>query len=334
MSPVGSFFLPSPETAQSIDDKVRSQLVGSLPWLGETFDALNVDAAQTEKWTARPVDFGFYFELASAVHHDSATAANDETAPALESLVASIHGGGVGQVGTAPQVKTMSSEHYAQAEHDTLIRWFDLEPENRMALLPLDDDEFAASKGDLEKAIDLIRTAAPELYGEMNALTQEFIFAKPGPDARLSFGGASSYALWGAVALNGHAHPNWWDYAPRVVHEYSHNLLFGIASDEALVQNDPDERYPSPLRQEARPIDGIYHACYVSGRETYLMDALLKSVDQSQIDDAAVSAFKQYQQKSATNYADCKSVLDEHARYTELGKSVLNDTAAYMDARD
>ena len=93
-------------------------------------------------------------------------------------------------------------------------------------------------------------------------------------------GGASSFSLWGALALNSEAHPDWWQYIPRLIHEYSHNLLFGIARNEPLVFNDPEERYESPLRQDLRPMDGIYHALFVSAREALAMRAILSHPDE------------------------------------------------------
>ena len=73
---------------------------------------------------------------------------------------------------------------------------------------------------------------------------------------------------------------DWWQYIPRLIHEYSHNLLFGIARNEPLVFNDPEERDESPLRQDLRPMDGIYHALFVSAREALAMRAILSHPDE------------------------------------------------------
>jgi hypothetical protein len=45
-----------------------------------------------------------------------------------------------------------------------------------------------------------------------------------------------------------------------LAHESSHNLLFGFSADESLVENSPEELFPSPLRMDPRPMDGICHA--------------------------------------------------------------------------
>ncbi len=336
MTDANSLFLPSAEAARAIDANIRARLRESLPWLAESFTSLDVEPAETEEWFAQPVDFGFYYDLASAKHHDGEPIASDAIQANARRLADSVScGRGAAARVEKIAIKNLSDEFYDAREIDCLVRWFDLEPENRMALLPLEPEEFDAAKRNLTRALEFIRVRVPECHGELEALTTEFVFAKPGSGAKLSFGGASSFALWGAVALNGQAHPHWFEYIPRVVHEYSHNLLFGLAADEALVENDPEERYKSPLRGTLRPIDGIYHACYVSARETYLMDRVLSSDEEdSTRDEKALSAYaREYRLRSQAAYNDCAIVLREHARPTALGKRILEDVAAYMYSR-
>lgn len=135
------------------------------------------------------------------------------------------------------------------------------------------------------------------------------------------------------MALNGRAHAEWWEYLPRLVHEYSHNLLFGLAADGALVLNDPAERYRSPLRDAQRPIDGIYHACYVSAREVVAMDRILQALPRMDLGEEAAAVRKYCEairKRSTEAHQDCKAVIDEHANLTDLGKSVMHDTAEAM----
>lgn len=329
----GDFFLPSPEAAQTVDKTVRDRLVASFPWLGEKYPSLNLDQAALSKWHARPAEFGLYFDLASAVHHDPASAASEENIAKAQRLADSVNNA---TPANGMTIKTLSADHYDAVDIDCLQRWFDLEPENSMALLQLNDAEFEQASQVLGRALDCIETALPEFYGELATLTTEVIFAKPGPDAKLSFGGASSFALWGAMALNSEAHDQWWDYLPRVVHEYSHNFLFGLAADGQLVTNDPSELFRSPLRDTMRPIDGIYHACYVSARETVAMDAILANLPSLSLGEegATIEAYcTAIQQRSLAAYHDCKAVLDENAKMTELGQNIMNDTAAAIAAR-
>lgn len=337
MSDTGSLFLPSPEAAKAVDTKVRERLIGSFPWLARTFDDLDIDAATLAGWHARPVDFGFYYDLASAVHHADDANPTDVSRTTAQQLADRIRA-------YDPSVKAadglaltnLTSEDFTDVEIDCLLRWFDLEPDNRMALIPLDDAELASSKAMVQQCLAFLEAAAPAFYGELQFLTKQFIFAKPGAGAKLSFGGASSFALWGAVALNGPAHDSWWDYVVRIVHEYSHNMLFGVASDEQLVLNDPSERYKSPLRVEPRPVDGIYHACYVSARNVVLMDMLRLAAPDVETDmewetlQALIDESSEFTERS---YRDCMDVLNTHGKMTDLGQAILDEAAEYMKSR-
>jgi HEXXH motif-containing protein len=333
MTRASSLFLPDADNARAIDANVRSRLCGSFSWLSESFDDLDFRAGETEDWLARPVDFGFYYDLASAKYHDAAATDTETARDTVARLIRSVRSNRSAERTVA--IRNLSPSEYDEREIDCLVRWFDIEPENRMALLPLSEEELRDATQGLKKALSFIEKNAPDFWGELEAVTTEFIFAKPGPGARFKFGGASAFTLWGAVALNGVTHPNWWDYVVRIVHEYSHSLLFGIAAEEELVRNDPKERYMSPLRGTPRPIDGIYHACYVSARQFLLKDILLARLAQSENEpdrDTMIAEFSETRRKSEESYKDCMTVLEEHADLTDLGKQVLDDTAAYMRA--
>ena len=61
----------------------------------------------------------------------------------------------------------------------------------------------------------------------------------------------------------------------RIAHEATHNLLFGLCADGPLADNDDGERHASPLRPDARPIDGVLHATCVSARVHRMLSRLL-----------------------------------------------------------
>jgi HEXXH motif-containing protein len=334
----GSLFLPSTERAGAIDRAIRERLSDSLRWAADELGSDGLRGRDLSGWSARPTDFGFYFDLASAVHHGVAEDGRGALAAVERALGQSIDQGierdgtGAGRDGRGPRLATMRPPYFTAEETECLVRWFDMEPDNAMALLPLDEVELTDASRALTRALDVLRTMAPEFYGEFQAITAEIVFAKPGPEARLSFGGASSFALWGGMALNKEAHPDWWLYLPRIVHEYSHNLLFGIARDEPLVLNRHEERYRSPLRSDPRPVDGIFHAAFVSAREATAMQQILDALGQGDAPGApGLRAYcRRTRDDSARSFADCRVVLREHAKLSGLGTRILDDTEAWM----
>jgi HEXXH motif-containing protein len=147
------------------------------------------------------------------------------------------------------------------------------------------------------------------------------------------FGGISSFAAWGAICLNQPVHTHWTEYFKQLVHETAHLLLFAMAREQALVLNDANERHPSALRDDDRPIDGIFHAAFVSAREAFALSAWLDwqetqppevntSDDWSRMEQALTS--------SVLAFWDCCEQLDAHAHLSELGQQILSTTRAYV----
>lgn len=332
------FFLPSRESASTIDRDIRSGLASSLLWCAEHAGASEARLALPDDWNARPVDFGCYFDLlvmlstAGPLDADRANhllarvraSVRDDTAAHKSVLL--------GNAGF--RITTLRRPWYGPEEVDCLVRWFDIEPDNGMSLTALDDAELEDASGKLKQAIEAIEVLLPDFMGEMSAITSEIIFAKPSGEQKLTFGGASSFSLWGAIALNPAVHEHWWQYIPRLVHEYSHNLLFGIARNEPLLLNDPQERYMSPLRQEHRPLDGIFHAMFVTAREVLASREILRRFDEAE----ALSGigglkefFEQTEKDSKRSYEDCLSVVERYGKPSQIGQDVLRDTVRAMN---
>jgi hypothetical protein len=332
------FFTPSARLAQSIDQEIRAALNSSIHWC--------IDQAQIENnanldipadWHAQPVDFGHYYSLVAAL-----TSADSPEPDQLNNLIAALSNSSRGHFvenqvshvnGRGFRITTLSQPWYNHSEIECLIRWFDIEAENGMGLAALTNAELKLAQSKLLTAINLIHDLLPDFMAEMSAITTEIIFAKPSGDQKMTFGGASSFSLWGGLALNSEAHSNWWLYIPRLVHEYSHNLLFGIARNEPLVLNDPEERYVSPLRGQPRPLDGIFHAAYVSAREALAMQQIIAQIDRGNTAQPITDLrpfFLQTLADSRLAFNDCHGVIQQHGRLSEIGKAVMHDTTSGM----
>jgi len=146
------------------------------------------------------------------------------------------------------------------------------------------------------------------------------------PDA-WSFDGASSFLLWGAVVLNAAEGASVLATIQAVAHESAHNLLFGLSADGPLVLNGDLERYPSPLRTDARPLDGIFHATFVTARMQQAVGALraagaLLPAERDEAESALAA--------NAALFAQGLATLDRHAKLTPLGEAVLAGARAVM----
>jgi HEXXH motif-containing protein len=157
-------------------------------------------------------------------------------------------------------------------------RLVDDDPDRPIYIQPVADKSSASAT--TRAALDLIQASAPGLADEIRALTREIVMVEPDvdPDTGMpsSFDGASTFYLWGAVftTIEGKSPV---DLAQTLAHETGHLLLFGSMLGRPLVENEDDTRYDSPLRRDARPMEGVVHAAYVMARMHYVLAAILRS---------------------------------------------------------
>ena len=179
----------------------------------------------------------------------------------------------------------------------------------------------------LAGAMDLLGEAAPALFAELKALISELILVVGPKDAKVYFDGGSSYQLWGALFLNAEPHTTRVELIDRLAHESAHSRLFGLCTEEAPVRNADDELYPSPLRSELRPMDGVYHATFVSARMHWAMSRLIASGLLTE-DELAMAA--KARDDDRRNFETGYASVIAHARLTDTGRIALDAASAYM----
>jgi HEXXH motif-containing protein len=176
----------------------------------------------------------------------------------------------------------------------------------------------------------LLSDALPELAGEIRALVREVVLATSPDAAPFQFDGASAYQLWGLLFLNPKFHPTPVAVAEVLAHESAHSLLFGFTFDEPLVFNDDEERYASPLRPDPRPMDGIYHATYVSARMHWAMTRLAASpLADEEMRAAALKAAA----ADMENFEKGHEIVARHGRLSATGEALMREALAYMSAQ-
>ncbi len=118
----------------------------------------------------------------------------------------------------------------------------------------------------------------PALAAEIRTLLREIVLAAGSEDPKaMTFDGASAFMLWGAIIINANRRDGAVGMVQMLAHESAHNLLFGFSADGPLVENSAEELYSSPLRVDPRPMDGIYHATFVTARMHRAIKQLLDS---------------------------------------------------------
>lgn len=278
------------------------------------------------------LDYGAYFDLDFSLRHDEAGSEPIRAFAAAHLRHRLAEDIPLEPTAAAPRVTNYDTETYSAEQLSQMSRWWDTEPENRMGLTAATDDEVERSVRGIDRAIALMREAAPEVHAEVEIVIRDIVLARPDGTNLMNYAGASSFALWGAITLNAETQFDWIQIFRQTVHETGHNLLFAIAREEPLVKAHPSVRRASPLRTDVRPLDGIFHAAYVSAREAYALEALLQWQERggslSQEDFAIVSDTLQF---SAIAFRDCvKTLRADEDGLSPLGAAVLADCEAYM----
>jgi HEXXH motif-containing protein len=189
-------------------------------------------------------------------------------------------------------------------------------------------EAFSLCKQDIEAGLTVMRRADPIWYEEVLRLLRMIVLGAPAsPDSKDLFNGASTFFLWGATLLNADLRRSAISIVDLLVHESSHVLLFGLSAEGALTRNRGDQRYASPLRSDARPIDGIFHGCFVATRVHLAMSRMLASGRLTADEAKQAVERRKFNGEAAGTALD---VLDRNADPTELGENILATIRAHL----
>jgi HEXXH motif-containing protein len=301
---------------------MRERLARSLDYVfAQVGDDLAIDAPAGRRLldTIRsgpqsPHTFGAYYDLVFAIERDEVEEARRL---AGELLGRAAKGGtSVASIDDRPE--------------DEKERYYRLFLSGMDYAVPPDPSLMDQCRERLESAFTLLDAGFPEMAAEVRALLREIVVAAGPEDPKaLTFDGASSYMLWGAILLNARGQKNALDTAQALAHESGHNLLFGFSTDGPLVENPDDELFSSPLRKDARPMDGVFHATYVVARMHQTLSRLLESgVLSAEQEEAAMADLAAHER----NFAIGDSVVREGGRLTAVGRDAIEAAREYMAA--
>jgi HEXXH motif-containing protein len=188
-------------------------------------------------------------------------------------------------------------------------------------------EEFSRCKDQIAAGLDLMQQTDPTWHGEVKRLLRSIVLGSP-PDTNPDeiFNGASTFFLWGAVLLNADLNRAPVSMVDILVHESSHVLLFGLTFNGGLTRNRGEERYGSPVRPDERPIDGIFHACFVTTRVHLAMKRLIDSGSLQEDDRRLALQHLQYNEDGGRKSL---AVLTRHAEPTKTGEVILGELEKY-----
>ena len=306
---------------------MRSQLTGSLSHIFEQIqNVLSFPPGQLEAFleqlAAKPVSplaFSCYCDLVIAIEQDDMA----EARGLIQNIIAlPPHPGGPDVLDLGDPQTDPHGGRYA--------RFLNTDPDTNFEIFPPTATASQSCRRQICDAFAMMDAADPELSAEIRALLREIVLAAGTEDPKaMTFDGASAFLLWGGIIINANRRDGALGMAQMLAHESSHNLLFGMCTDEPLLLNDPEERYPSPLRVDLRPLEGIYHATFVSARMYRVVKNLLAV---GGLTPEVTAKAQKDLAENARYFSQGYATVQQHGRLTAIGEIIMTNAADYMKA--
>jgi len=315
-------FEPSAERGCALDRRMRERLGETLEYVFQevglhlkiTPPAARAVVEQILSMPQSPHTFGAYYDLVFALERNDVELA-----------------------------RTLAKELSLQVPSDSLailpIDELPARQQDRYRRLLMSGMDYAVAPGaelmqayrkQLSEGMSLLEVGFPEMAAEVRGLLREIVVAAGPEDPKaITFDGASSYMMWGAILLNARGQKSVLDSAQALAHESGHNLLFGFSASGPLVENADDELFSSPLRADPRPMDGVFHATYVVARMHQTLSRLLGS---GALDEEQTSSARADLATHRRNFEVGDRVVRDGAKLTEVGASAIEAARQYMSS--
>jgi hypothetical protein len=318
-------FHPDPARARALDARMHRELAGSVRHLSEqSAGIVPHDRAALEAFAAGIEAGARHSPLVFADYYDC-----------LEALLADEHGMAEAAFARLAAATPVAPGLVLDPLRDPLTcarsrRLVELlldEPGLDVGLRPATPEVATAFAARFAAGLDLLERACPELAGEFRAIVREVVPFSGDATRKMQLDGGSHYKLWGALFLNADFHPTPHAIVEVLAHESAHSLLFGFCTHRPLVRNDDTDRFASPLRADARPMDGIYHATFVSARMHLAMSRLLES---GLLDAATAAEVRAARDADLVNFSAGHDTVRAHGQLTPLGRRLMDGARDYM----
>ena len=299
---------PSATRVEALDQELRDRLAGSFRYLADFAgldDHRRVAFAKLEaRLGSAPVSpwvFGLYAKLVAAL---AAQPRGDVSGDFDAVLDAACFPADLGVVAFRdPAVPAPWWDHFRLL--------FDTDRKRPFHPQGPAPESFARCRQEVALGLALLQRADPICYEEVSQLLRMIVLGAPSSaEVTDLFNGASTFFLWGATLINADARRSAVSMVDLLVHESSHGMLFGFSAEGALTQNRGEERHSSPLRSDARPIDGIFHACFVATRVHLAMSRMRDSGRLTAGEETQVAERRNFNGNAARTALE---VLAEHA---------------------
>ena len=207
------------------------------------------------------------------------------------------------------------------------LTYVNVDPTTQVKFKALSFSEFYKVRRIADDAFEIFERVAPEIGAEIRSLITEIVFVSGVTNESIRFHGATSFFCWGALFINADAHRALVRMIDGLTHESAHAYLFSLSLGDSFVDNPDDEMHASPLRPDPRPLDGTFHATYVSARMHYAQSRVISS---GVLSESEESEARKALAASGAAFSDGLKTLNDYASFTPLGRRVIDAARSYM----
>jgi HEXXH motif-containing protein len=207
-------------------------------------------------------------------------------------------------------------------EDDSPLAAFEAHPDKQGSLLDLGGQPVATWSRSLADALGRIGRHLPLVREELDLLIQQMVPVGSDPERHLS---ASYREALGTIYLS--LHPDPLTMTEAVLHEAQHDKLNAVLTVEPLLENDPDERYASPVRPDPRPLLGVLLAVHAFIPVAWLYAAMRASRDPLAEGARVEARITQILRGNDEGL----SMLERHARPTAVGRALMDELRHWHD---
>lgn len=162
------------------------------------------------------------------------------------------------------------SKEFLEADYDLVQEMLRKDDKGVVAGELTSEALFMLEKEKANKALDIIAAKLPSSERELKTFIQEIALCAKSEGYHIR--SASSYYTYGLVLILADEKNTVSYYVEHIVHELAHHLLFAYNGADELVLNPSEERFPAPLRDDYRPMFGLFHALFVLVKSYVALD--------------------------------------------------------------
>lgn len=212
---------------------------------------------------------------------------------------------------------------YLASADNNPLRFEEAHPDKDGNSIDLGGKDITTWVAGLREALSLIERFLPALRREASLFVRQFVPVGYHPESHLS---ATYREAIGTIYLS--LHPDPLMMAEAIIHELSHTKLHALLELDAVLDNDPHEAYPSPVRPDPRPLMGVLLAVHAFVPVAYLYDKIAEAGDPL----AEIPTFSRRRAEIFQANQDGAAVIQAHARPTPIGKGLLDEIKRWTSA--